>query len=168
MDFVNVKALNKYVIKAINDILEDISFDIELELRHKVREAYISDRSRDDDPEYYTPTFDFLNSISRAKPVPKNGVINIEVYFDPKKMPPEMRNDELWNAHMGMSGQYENVYNGMSVSELLPFWIEYGTKKGLFQRKGTDSVGKVFKLYEDIFPKLLKLELEKRYGIKTN
>lgn len=168
MEFASVKALNRYIINAIDDVLEDISFEIELDVRDKVKEAYISDRTTDNDPDYYTPTYDFLNSISRLKPVSKNGNINIEIYFDPKKIPPEIRNDELWNAHMGLHGEYDSVYNGMSVSELLPFWIEYGTKRGKFPRKGTDSVGKVFRLYEQILPQLMSRELEKRYGIKTN
>lgn len=169
MEFSNVSALNQYIANAINDVIEDISDEIEVELRDKVRDAYLSSQSNKGDYFKYTPTYEFLNSITkaRAKLKDKNS-ISIEIYFDPSKMTPEFRDDEYWNAHMGFSGEVDNVWNGMSVPELLPYWIEYGTSRGMFPREGADSVGEVFRLYEHIFPQLIIRELKKRYGIKAN
>lgn len=166
--FSSVSALNDYLVEVINEVINDIAEEIETDLREKVREAYISTIGNKDDYFKYTPTYEFLNSITRPRAEVKNGEINIEIYFDPSKMTPKFREDEYWNAHMGMSGQEDDVWNGMSVPELLPFWIEYGTQNGMYRREEADSVGKVFRLYEQIFSQLIIKELKKRYGIKAN
>lgn len=168
MEFSSISKMQEYVVQAINDIIDDIAEDVRMDLRDIVRDNYKSSVSRGQSDYFaYTPTFEFLESITKAKAISDRNTINIEIYFDPSKMTPEMRSHEWWNAHMGFYGEVENVWNGMSVPELIPFWIEYGTSKGMYPREGANNVKTIFELYQKALPKLIIQELKARYNIKT-
>lgn len=74
-------------------------------------------------PEQYSRTYQALEAISRTEVVKVYGKYVVEIYFDYKKMQPEIRSGS-WNAHSDFWGEWIN--NEQSASDIIN-WLENGT-----------------------------------------
>lgn len=158
--FRDLKSLNTY----LNVVLEEVLIAVADKVEQKVVDStYTKIYTYNND--IYKRTYDYLASITRAEPKFNNGTIDVEIFYDPNKMLPRETTNR-WNEHMNAYGQVEDIWNGMSVPELLPLWIEKGTERGLYPRTGVHVLETVYENLKDNYKTLFKTEL-KKYGIKV-
>ena len=168
--FSSISELNAYINVVVQEILDKISSDVEERVFNLVKERLYDPPGRNMGGytgAYYDTTYDFLTSVTRAEPKFSDGKIEVEIYYDSNKIMPQYRSEEeYWNVHMDTDEQVEDIWNGMSIPELLPLWMEYGTNKGLAPRNGIHVMQDVYndlkKTYKSEFIKELK-----KYGIKV-
>lgn len=161
--FRNISDLNRFLNVVLEEVLLEVSEEIEREVLERVERNVYSSTPHD-----YQRTWDFLASVTRAEPRYEKGSIEIEIYYDSDKLLPRAMGNGEWNQHMSVIGdRVDDVWNGKSVPELLPLWIEYGTENGLKPRsKGAHVMDSVYNdlknTYKDKFIKKLR-----KYGIKA-
>jgi predicted RNA binding protein YcfA (HicA-like mRNA interferase family) len=112
-------------------------------------------------PEDYSRTYNFVNSIS-VKPTQeiKDGWM-VEIYFDNEKIFPEYADeDRTWNKHMSVYGE--------DVSDYIPEWIERGNNSPIYNYKGVHMMQNTFEYCEKYNIPIKEMIKElKKYGFNV-
>lgn len=165
-----ISEVNNYITLFVTRVIQDIADEVREDVYRDVREEYnnsIMVQSRKSDDYYkYNHTFDVLESICQPKVKFSNGVLEVEIYYDPDKIEPYNTGDEsMWNAHMDVNGK--TTWAGMSIPELIPIWMELGTTRGLSPREGWGIMEAWHNDLKRTLRNRVKRELKSRYGLKV-
>lgn len=103
-------------------------------------------------PEQYSRTYQALDAISRTEVAKVYGKYVVEIYFDYKKIQPEIRSGK-WNAHADFWGNWIN--NEQSSSDIIN-WLEYGTSNEHYSHPAYGFLKETIKWLEKEYVKIFK------------
>jgi len=125
-------------------------------------------------PEDYERTWDLFNSLTVKEIKTSGDIYTIEVYFDKDKI----KSNEIlnnWNQHMSFvtknrSAGEAKYWEGQSISQALPWWIELGEDSLIFPREGIHMVKNTTEKLRSTKEHIeeLKKILKTKYNIKCN
>lgn len=155
-----------YVLRVIQDIAdevrEDVYKDVRQEYNDSIRRISLSNK---DEYFQYEHTFDVLESISQPKAKLVGKTIEVEIYYDSSKITPFLNKNNYWNSHMDIIQQ--TTWNGASIPEMIPVWLERGTESGLAPREGWGIMEKWCQMLKRTLKGRVQRELKARYGLKV-
>lgn len=136
---------------------------------------YIERKLKETEPKVYERTWEYLNSIDRIKAhMNSDGSIETIIYYNTDKIIPYLPSGVFnnWTGYEMDSkmswGQHTDIY-GNSVAEILPLWMEEGTRDingNFYPRDGLHGIVNLKEWVERNFRNELKKELNK-LGIPT-
>lgn len=149
-EFRDLKSFFNYVEKNMKFALQEVAYEIEEIIKNYIIERLYNTYT----PSSYTRTYDYINSLTVDKVEFTDDGYQVFIYFDTKKIRP-LPPDEVgrWSRH-------QSITDGTDVSDLIPYFIEYGTHGSLWDREGIYAI-------ENIEKELLqtKLHLKKIVSI---
>lgn len=132
-NFTSIEALNAYL---ENKVLPEVLKSLAKEIRQMVQDYIYENLYQSYYPKEYQRTGDFLDSLD-VRVLDKH---TVEIFFNTDRIRSEYVEDS-WNQHMSIDGS--EVWNGASVPEWLPYFIEWGTHNSLWDRDGLHSMEKI-------------------------
>lgn len=126
--------IEKKIERHIPTILHQVGLMVEEQLKKYIMENLYLDHT----PLDYTRTYDYINSIMTSKVEKVGGSYQVKIYFDTNRIRQTIV-EGSWNQHMNTSDDSE-TWGGKKVSELLPYFIEYGVEGSLYDREGINAV----------------------------
>lgn len=158
--------LNERLIKAMDGVGEKAL---------KYMYDYIKKELEKTEPRVYERTWEYLNSIDRIKAhMNSDGSIETIIYYNTDKITPYLPKSVFndWTGYEMESnmtwGQHTDIY-GNSIVEVLPLWMEEGTRNingNFYPRDGLHGIVNLKEWVEKNFKKQLAIELRKQ-GIQT-
>lgn len=128
--FTNFKDLIAYLENQLPISLELIGEEIKEMLRNNIQQLWYDQYQ----PQYYTRTYEYINSlrVSKAKKI-GNGY-EVEIYFAYDLIQPYPAENGEWSKH-------ESIVNGQDVSAAIPHYVEYGNNSSLFNLESVHPGG---------------------------
>ena len=122
----NDTELKAVMLKKISDALFEAASEIQNQLWTKVfSEVYGKSETA-----FYERTNQFFKSIIKPE-VKTNGLeVSVTIGIDSSKMSPQIGRDGMFNKHMSQLGA--DSWRGMTISEALLSWYDYGTDNSSF------------------------------------
>lgn len=155
-----------FVARVIQDIADEVREDVYRDVRSQYNHSIMMQNRKSNDYYRYNHTFDVLESICQPKVIMSKGMLEVEIYYDPDKIKPLNTGEEsMWNSHMDVNGN--DTWNGMSIPELIPIWMELGTTNGLAPRDGWGIMEAWHNNLKATLKSRVKSELKSRYGLKV-
>lgn len=136
-------------------VLEYVSKEITDKLMNTINSRIYS---RGHSSEYYTRTYQFFDSIIMPQVEVKRDSVSVKIGMDYTKMKPMIaENNGMFNQHMGFPSQ--DSWRGITVSEALLSWWDYGTDSSIHSLPQTNYWKDVFgdRAYEEN-PNYVKLD----------
>lgn len=131
LKFSNYNDLFKYINRQIAIGLQKTSYEVE-----KIIKKYIMEKLYNSyQPFQYGRTYDFINSLKVDKVKFDGNEHHVKIYYDTSRIIPNYTKGMFYNPHTD--------YKGNPTNELIPLWIEEGTKKdgkNFFPRTGLYSM----------------------------
>ena len=123
------QTLNAYY-NYINKQLESCMKEVGRQLRDEMKDYLFQKWYKAYTPEEYNRSFNLLDSIE-FELLKTGSTIAVKVGYNTDLIKPEYDEYSYWNQHMSMDGQ--------DVSDVLPYYIEFGNGKNLYYRY--DGIG---------------------------
>lgn len=130
--------------KNLNDLFKHIENDIVLSLgvvaediRKILRDYIEKEVYKAYSPFEYDRSYELLNCLDITDVKKIGNKYSFSIYFNTDKI--NMSDvDGFWNQHKSVY-EYE-TWHGMPINELIPWFIESGTKNSVWDRKGINSI----------------------------
>lgn len=128
----DLQRMLQYAEKHVKFALEEVAKVVEEEIKDYIMKNLYNDY----DPQAYTRTYDYINSLTVKKAVKEGNGYVVELFFDPDKITPRPPDDVgRWSSHSSITS-YNGGGTGDDVSDMIPIWMEYGTNGSLWDRDG--------------------------------
>ena len=127
------KELEKHIPNIIKNFGEEIRKALKSELKAKFygRPGYEQDS---DGTDYYTRTWELLDSIVCSPVEHKGGKYTVRIYYDTDRMNTYPPVDDSWSKH-------QSITTGTDIRLMLPYWVEFGQNSPLYSWGGFNIVG---------------------------
>jgi hypothetical protein len=132
--FNSFSGLNKYIQDNIKYALQD---DVARKVKSIIDEFALQNQINAYNPTDYQRTYEFFKSLTIGDVEKIDGGYSIEIYYDSQKIGSYITNSG-WNQHADIYGNAS--WNGKSIPEWIPYWIEYGTNGSLWDREPANII----------------------------
>ena len=135
----NEAQLKSILLGQMAGMFDNLSKDITTELMKNINERIYSQGSS---TEFYERTYQFFDAIIIPQVKISGNKVSVEVGMDVSKIKPMMGEPHQFNKHMGFNSV--DSWRGMTVSQALLSWWDYGTSNGNLSLPQTDYWYDVF------------------------
>lgn len=120
-DITNDAELKAVLLKEISVALNKAAFEIQNQLWIKIfSEIYMKPES-----DFYQRTDEFFKCVIKPEVKVDGFTVSVEIGMDSSKMSPIIDSNPMFNKHMSQTGA--DSWRGMTISEALLSWYDYGT-----------------------------------------
>jgi hypothetical protein len=140
--FNNLSQVEQYIMKQLEESMRILSNDI----KSMIKEYINNNLYQRYYPHEYQRTGQFLDCLD-VRVIRKGNSVEAEIFFNTDYIDMNEVEDSKWNQHMSVDGS--ETWNGASVSEWIPYFMEYGTHNSLWDRDGLHSMETIQKEIEN-------------------
>ena len=159
----DLQRLMDYIEKQTQDSLRLVALEVETMMKNYIIDKLYNSYT----PKDYARSYNYLNSLTVRRVYKNNkGELETEIFFDPNKIYSREIHDRYWNQHMSVNG--DTTWEGKSISEWIPVWMEHGVSGSKWDRDGIKVVDNILRELDNDkkFKKMMMNELRKK-GFKV-
>jgi hypothetical protein len=139
--FKSMKSLFKFLENDIEKGLREVAIVISGKLQDFLQKNWYNAHT----PQSYERTYQLINSVSISDVEDNGNAFEVKVFFDSNKMNPiPAPSADMFPSYTNVTNG-DTYWNGVSLSILVPYFVEQGQSSSIHSYKGVGSVEKTIK-----------------------